>query len=278
MTDTFQRSCAHWSEAGRVEMDRFYALASVDYKHLAEAIDWKNWFEERQQIVGPRNLKLLDVACGSGKFPSALKQFGRVSEASILPVEYSLLDPSSFSITEARKALRLPFEVSFEFETTLQKFKCKQGVYDIIWATHALYAIPKDELKDALKRIIFGMASSGFIAHASEKSHYLEFYRHYLNGFRDGSGEPYSSAEQILQTLKDIDIPHRVEKITYQNGISESASLQVEGYLQRCIFDDTISLDSMLRNSVTGPYLNSCIEDGKWRFKQEVMLIFLSKT
>ena len=278
MKDTFIRSCKHWSESSRNEMQNFYTLASVDYEHIAKRFEWKKWLENHQANVGTRRLKLLDVACGSGKFPSALLQYAKLADAKILPVEYSLLDPSSFSITEARKALRLPFEVSFEFETTLQKFKCNQDVYDIIWATHALYAIPKDELKDALKRFIFGMAGSGFIAHASEKSHYLEFYRHYLNGFRDGSGEPYSSAEQILQTLKDIDIPHRVEKITYQNGVSESAFLQVEGYLQRCIFDDTISLDSMLRNSVTGPYLNSCIEDGKWRFKQEVMLIFLSKT
>ena len=57
------------------------------------------------------------------------------------------------------------------------------------------------------------MARSGFIAHASEKSHYLQFYNHYLNGFKGGSGEPYSSAEQILQILKEIDIPHKVEKL-----------------------------------------------------------------
>ena len=278
MKDTFLRSCEHWTEANRNEMENFYTLASVDYKYLAKAFDWKKWLETHQTNVGQRRLKLLDVACGSGKFPSALFQYAKLADAKILPVEYALLDPSSFSLAEARKVLQLPFEASSEFETTLQEFSCEKGAYDIIWATHALYAIPKDELKDALKRFIFGMAGSGFIAHASEKSHYLEFYRHYLNGFRDGSGEPYSSAEQILQTLKDIDIPHRVEKITYQNGVSESAFLQVEGYLQRCIFDDKISLDSMLRNSVTGPYLNSCIEDGKWRFKQEVMLIFLSKT
>ena len=121
------------------------------------------------------------------------------------------------------------------------------------------------------------MAGSGFIAHASEKSHYLKFYRHYLNGFKGGSGEPYSSAEQILQTLKEIDIPHRVEKITYENSISENALIQVEGYLQRCVFDDTIDLKAMLRNSITGTYLSSCIKDKQWRFKQQVMLIFLSK-
>ncbi len=86
----------------------------------------------------------------------------------------------------------------------MQEFNCERGAYDIIWATHALYAVPKNELKDALRRFIFGMARSGFIAHASKESHYLNFYRHYLNGFKGGSGEPYSSAEQIIQMLKEV--------------------------------------------------------------------------
>ena len=277
MKDTFIRSCEHWSETSRNEMQNFYTLASIDYKNLVERFEWKKWLEIHQASVGQRRLKILDVACGSGKFPSALFQYAKLADAKILPVEYALLDPSSFSLAETRKVLQLPFEASSEFETTLQDFSCEKGAYDIIWATHALYAIPKDELKDALKRFIYGMATSGFIAHASEKSHYLKFYRHYLNGFKGGSGEPYSSAEQILQTLKEINIPHRVEKITYENSISENALIQVEGYLQRCVFDDTIDLKAMLRNSITGPYLNSCIKDKQWRFKQQVMLIFLSK-
>ena len=62
------------------------------------------------------------------------------------------------------------------------------------------------------------------------------------------------------------------------HSISKNASLQVEGYLQRCIFDDTVDLDTMLKNSSTGPYLENCFKDGQWRFKQQVMLIFLSKT
>ena len=277
MKDTFKRSCEHWSETSRNEMENFYTLASIDYKYLAEKFEWKRWLEIHQANVGQRGLKLLDVACGSGKFPLALFQYAKLSEAKILPVEYSLLDPSSFSIAEARKVLQFPLVASSEFETTLQDFTCEQEAYDIVWATHALYAVPKDELKDALKRFIFGMAGSGFIAHASEKSHYLNFYKHYLNGFKGGCGEPYSSAEQILQILKEIDIPHRVEKITYENGVSETASLQVEGYLQRCVFDDTINLEKMLKNSITGPYLDNCIKDGQWCFKQEVMMIFLSK-
>ena len=276
MTDTFVRSCEHWSEASRTEMEAFYALASVDYKYLAESIDWKKWLETRQAEVGQRSLKILDVACGSGKFPVALGQHGKIADAKILPVEYALLDPSAFSISEAREVLLPPFVAGTEFETTLQELPCEREAYDIVWATHALYAVPYEELEVALERFIFALAGQGFIAHASENSHYLRFYEHYLNGFKGGLGEPYSSAEQIIQTLSKMGVSHKVEKIQYEKGGPEGSLSQVEGYLQRCIFDDTIHLQAMRDNSTTGPYLDNCLKDGQWRFKQEVMLIFLT--
>ena len=62
MKDTFQRSCEHWSEASRDEMENFYSLASIDYKYLAKAFDWRNWFEAHQVNAGQRSLKILDVA------------------------------------------------------------------------------------------------------------------------------------------------------------------------------------------------------------------------
>ena len=57
----------------------------------------------------------------------------------------------------------------------------------------------------------------------------------------------------------------------------EGSLSQVEGYLQRCVFDDTINLDAMRKNISTGPYLDNCLDNGQWYFNQEVMLIFLSK-
>ena len=278
MTDTFLRSCEHWSEESRKEMEAFYALASIDYKYIAEANDWKSWFETLQKTVGKRRLKLLDVACGSGKFPVALGQYANIADAKILPVEYALLDPSAFSIAEAREVLIPPFLATTEFETTLQALSCNQNFFDIIWAIHALYAIPQSELECALKRFVYGMRGVGFIAHATSNSHYLRFYQHYINGFKDGVGEPYSSAEKILQTLTKMGISHTVRKISYGNIANESSSLQVQRYLQRCIFDNTIELPDMLANSITGPYLKSCLKESKWHFKQEVMMIFLSKT
>jgi SAM-dependent methyltransferase len=282
--DTFERSCDHWSEAGRSEMEDFYALASVDYRHLAEAVDWSTWFRTRQKEVGPRSLRLLDVACGSGKFPAALVSHADISTATTRPVDYALLDPSSFSISEARQALAAPFQAGAEYKMTLQDLECHPGSFDIVWATHALYAIPNSELEIALRCMLNAMGydgkpdnvGAGFIAHASAQSHYLQFYQYYLSGFKGGVGAPYSSAEQIVKMLTQMGLSVEIREINYTNGAPKDKERQVERYLQRCLFDDTVSLKEMLRNPITGPYLETCRNNGKWQFAQRVSLIFVN--
>jgi hypothetical protein len=50
----------------------------------------------------------------------------------------------------------------------------------------------------------------------------------------------------------------------------------VERYLQRCLFDDTLSLNAMLEHEQLGRYLRECMDEAAslWRFPQQVWLIF----
>jgi hypothetical protein len=51
--------------------------------------------------------------------------------------------------------------------------------------------------------------------------------------------------------------------------------LRAEGYWQRCVFDDSISLQQMLDHPITGDYLATCRHNDEWRFPQSVQLIFI---
>ena len=66
------------------------------------------------------------------------------------------------------------------------------------------------------------------------------------------------------------------EVIEYHNGAPDEDRERVEGYLQRCVFDDSVTLDVLLAAPHTGPYLASVLHDGQWRFGQRVMLISIS--
>ncbi|MEM6499660.1 MAG: methyltransferase domain-containing protein [Pseudomonadota bacterium] len=273
--DTFERSCSHWSEHGRAGMEHFYALASVDYDHLAASFDWAAWLNDmhqRRSDNGP--LRLLDVACGSGKFPVALNRNADFTAATLPTIDYGLLDPAAFSIAEARQALEPPFQPGPEFEMTLQDLDCAPGTFDVAWATHALYAIPAAELAGALAKMVAAVDGRGFIAHSAEAGHYIRFDRMVTEAFRDGQGTPYSSAEDIEQAFKQLGLAVEVKEITYTNGAPVSQRDAIEGYLQRCMFDDSISLDDLLGHPTTAAYLKTCNDGSAWRFKQNVKLFF----
>ena len=278
MTDTFERSCAHWSEAKRGEMEAFYALATADYRVLAEAMDWRGWLEARQAAAGDRPLRLLDVACGSGKFPVALAAHAGVDAAAIQPVAYSLLDPSAFSIAEARANLPHPFQPAGEYEVALQDLDCPRGAFDIAWATHALYAIPPGELAAAAARFLHALGDQGVgvIAHSAADGHYIRFHQQFLSAFGGDPAQLYSSAEQVRAALEAHGASVEVREVAYENGVPESARAEVEGFLQRCAFDDRFTLADMRATEPLATYLATCLSDGHWRFPQRVHLMFVS--
>jgi SAM-dependent methyltransferase len=264
--DTAARSLDHWSEAGRPEMEAFYALAVEDYRQLAAARDWAA--DLRRQSVDDR-VRLLDVACGSGKFPAALLAAGLPTRPA---VEVDLLDPSAFSIAEARSVLAPPFVAAAEHETALQDFDAP-GRYDVAWATHALYAIPPAELDAAVARMVAALRPGGFgvVAQASASSHYLAFYEAYRATYAPDA-TPYTDAEGVADGLRRAGADVHVQVLPYRTRSTDRAA--VEGFLQRCAFDDTIPLDRMQAEGPLADYLAGCRDpDDGWTFTHEAHLL-----
>lgn len=266
--DTAQRSLEHWSEQRRPEMEAFYALATEDYRQLALAADWPALLG----AVAHEGWSLLDVACGSGKFPAALMRHTAI--ASLPGVAYDLLDPSAFSVAEARAVLAPPFMPRTDLVMTLQDLPARCGPYDVVWATHALYALPPDELDVAMARFASALAPEGLgvVAQATSRSHYLTFYDAYRAGVRDAT--PYTTAEQVAASLATAGVDVREQVITYETGTSDRDV--AEGFLQRCAFDDTVSLKEMEAAPVLGEYLASCRRpDGSYVFNHEAALLWM---
>lgn len=246
-------------------MESFYALAREDYRQLAAARDWGADLREHAPDAA---LRLLDVACGSGKFPSALLAAGLPTHP---VVEVDLLDPSAFSIAEARAALAPPFVAAGEHEVFLQDFTSTG--YDVAWAMHALYALPPAELAAGVARMVAAVRPGGFgaVAQASSASHYLAFYDAYRAAFAP-EATPYTDAEGVASALRAAGAPIEVQVLHYRTGSSDRAV--VEGFLQRCAFDDAVSLDEMERRAPLADYLAGCREpNGDYEFQHEAHLI-----
>jgi len=270
--DTFDRSLAHWSEDGREEMEAFYAVATQDYRELAEAWDWAGWLTKR--LEGQDEVRILDVACGSGKFPRALRRHTALGDLEGTPLVLDLLDPSAFSLEEAAASLAPPMRAGRRFEVKLQELDADAGPYDIVWATHALYALPEAELPAgaAVFRDAIAPDGLGFIAHATENAHYLRFYERYL---RRRGGTPYASAAAVADAFRGAGAEVDARTITYRHVITDEGVL--EGYLQRCLFDDTLDLEAMRADPELGPYLAEHTEGGRATFEQEVAMLFIRR-
>ncbi len=272
--DTFDRSLAHWSEAGRAEMDAFYRVATLDYRELVRA--W-GLTEELVDRAARGPVSILDVACGSGKFPTALREDPRIRGLPAGSWVLDLLDPSPFSLEEARDSLAPPMVPGASHETTLQAFRGPAEGYEVVWATHALYALPAEELREGVEAFLAAIRPGGvgFVGHATASSHYLRFYEAYLARFRP-DGTPYTSAEALVEAFRAAGAEVAVTPLTYTQEIADDAVL--EGFLQRCLFDGSLSLAQMRQDEALGPYLAARQgSDGVTRLVQEVAMIVLRR-
>ncbi len=275
---TYERSCLHWDERGREGMEAFYRLASIDYRILAEQLAWGELFHHLAGLTDTP-LRLLDVACGSGKFPDALLRYGGLGGPNVPPVRYDLLDPSAFSVREAKAKLATPFVPADEHVCTIQAFQ-PGARYPMVWSTHGLYCVPKQELGSALDRMFDATDPRGlmFIAQASRASHYLRFYDLYLQRFAPVGTSPYSSGEDVHEALvgRDPDAPIVRWAVEYEGRLPLDDQATAEKYLQRCLFDDSLTLDAMSADPEMGAYLDACRDEaaGEWRFRQKTWLIF----
>jgi len=278
--DTFERSCEHWSDAGRTGMEAFYELARVDYRHLAEAYDWAGAFRALARRGG--GVRLADIACGSGKFPEALLAHTGLSEIAGLQVTCDLLDPSPFSLREARGVLRPPLEAGAEFCCTLQDWEAEPGTYDVAWATHALYCVPAEELEAGLARLCGALSPEGFgfLAQGLRDGHYVGFYDRYCAAFGDRQTTPYSDGAQVEAALLRLGMQVGTRELAYTTVVPGGRPELLEAYLQRCAFDDGVGLGEMLRREPIAGYLSACHDaaSGEYRFPQRVAATLFSHT
>jgi hypothetical protein len=180
---------------------------------------------------------------------------------------------------EAARALRLPFVEAARHETLVEQLDDAVGPFDVVWATHALYSLPPDAVRAAAARMLAAVTPGGalLVAQGSREGHYLRFYRHFLDDFRDGQGTLYAASEDLADALRTCGADPHTVRLSYDHTSALENTVTVEGYLQRCAFDDSVSLKEMVTAPHLGPYLRDCRDEdgGAWRFHQEVDVLLL---
>ncbi|MDB2647023.1 hypothetical protein N9Y97_09200, partial [Pseudomonadales bacterium] len=99
------------------------------------------------------------------------------------------------------------------------------------------------------------------------------FYEHFLDSIHGGNGTLFSAAEDVDKAAENVGFQRQSRTLNYDTVIDENDRQALESYLQRCAFDDSISLDQMLDSGSLGQYLASTKTQGAYRFQQSVDVI-----
>ena len=150
------------------------------------------------------------------------------------------------------------------------------------FATQERDSIPLDEMPDSLKDAVVAAENQSFYSDRG-----IDPKGILRAAFSNASGNSTQGASTITQQY--VKILYLTQERSYQRKVKEAIlSLKVqrtlskeevlEGYLQRCVFDDTISFAEMRDAPVLGPFLAACHDAaaGVYRFHQEVDCVVLA--
>lgn len=209
-----------------------------DYRQLVEIFDWDEILQTEEKSV---EISLLEVGCGTGRWLDTVQYElfqGEEPKQKWKKVTCDLLDPSEVAMNEASKKILLPWQAGKKIKNTLENAELETAHYDVIWSTHAFYAIPKEKLAAVLKKMQASLKSKGkiIIAHSSESSFYIRCYEAFRAAFPKQGKQPYTTAEDIKASLIQTKIPYNLEIMSYDENIHKKDEQTLDHFISNeCI-------------------------------------------
>ena len=254
---------------GTLEKDLWFRVATRDYTELIKAYDFGKLFSRY-----PASVELLDVGCGTGKFPWMLRSHLSPN----LHIQYDYLDPSQHSLDQLQKTLSLPFIPRSALKTTLETLErsaCPPRGYHIIWCLQSLYCAQRQALKEIVSKLHTLLSPNwgmGLIYLASSEACYHRLYNLYNHEFYPNTRQPYITAEEVTNTLETLAISYEVKKFHFSHTIVNSELSVLKNYVNQCVLDSE-GWEHSQNNESMKHFLESFRHTDEYHFPQQVWLI-----
>ena len=264
-------SAAAFYAEGILDVDRWFQIADADYWALLTALDINVLFP-----ASAKHLRLLDIGCGTGRFPTLLRphlnQRGPV-------IEYDFIDPSPYCLTIMRESLAEPFNAGQGLQMGVEDLDAwgreSGAAYDIVWAIHSLYYGATDDTIPAIMRSLRGLLAPetgvGLIYIATRNSFYLNLHDSYRKLFPCPL-PPFLTAEDYAAAFAAANLPWQEQRLRFFHEVPVNEDALLESYLHKCVLDPSRPLTEW-RNQAPLREMIEGYRDGEvYRFPQEVAL------
>lgn len=259
-------------QEGTLAADSWFKIANKDYIELAHQFNFDGFFSSL-----PKPIELLDIGCGTGKFPTMLHEHLRPN----IEITYDYLDPSAYSLMEMKKALLSLYQPRTAFHSTfeeLQECKCPANGYDIVWSIHSFCFLDYDPLAKTiskLNKLIEPKKGVALIFQPSRDSFYNRLQENYNQAFYGHGQEPYLAIEETCDTMDALGFKYDVKKLRFSHDVPCADRNLLEYYLQQCMLESR-PLSEWRQNEKLWHFLQSFNDGTTYHFPQDVWLLMYS--
>lgn len=219
----------------------WFSVASIDYEKLIQIY----LFEELLSSFDTPEIKVLDLGCGTAKFPSLLDS--KIANNILLSSDF--VDISQDCLEYARSVLsnlkhfnpdRLYRSSTEDIQEALSQ---TSKYYDIIWAIHSFSTLEKTKILKVYKYLLELLKPNGkfLVYQLSQYSWYYKSYDFYLKHYPQPSrSTSFMTGEDIKNALDSLGINYKIFEINYHHTVKRNSSRLLEVYLKKCILNASV--------------------------------------